>query len=225
MAHYIRIVLVQQNRYDALLIEREISHRIGDSIVTVYRSVDEALPDIRHTRYDLAIVDYSLCSDSPGEELQKIRGLDDTLPMILLVDNGSTSVANDILKIGISKIVPKAESYHLVLPPLIIRLNRNRIHGYVAPPVRAAEVLAADGDPVAWNVSQLEDEVNNPLMTILGITELILDHKEDLPKPLERKMQIIRRSGRRIQRALSKLSRQSRSPECESVQCLAKNCD
>jgi signal transduction histidine kinase len=81
---------------------------------------------------------------------------------------------------------------------------------------RPAEVLAEGGDRVSPDVSLLENDINNPLMTILGMTELLLQERGTYSIDTRQKIQAIKHSAQRIKTTLSRISRHSRWQAAET---------
>ena len=55
-----RILIVEENEYHGLLMERQIARRMEGSTVVIARCADEALRYARHQDFDVAVVDFVL---------------------------------------------------------------------------------------------------------------------------------------------------------------------
>lgn len=206
MSRHTRILLVQENRYQALLNRRELGARLTDTVVAVYTHPADALPEFSHIQYDLAVVDAAIRSLPPGEFVTHLRTIDPTLPLIVLVEPGDP-VARRLPADEKTTFLTKEGQYHRLLPDLALELRRTNLPD--APSANLQEQAGLHHDVDAL-VANLENDINNPLMAILGAAELIDSRTLSLPEDIAQKVDIIRSSAQRIQEVLTAFSRTSR---------------
>ena len=78
-----RILIVDRNRYHALLLDRQIHHQLESAITSVFRGLREALEELQRNTYAIMVVDYSLLQEA-GVELSELSNTDDAGPAIIL---------------------------------------------------------------------------------------------------------------------------------------------
>lgn len=201
-----RILLVQENRYQALLCRRELGSALPNAVVAVYSHPGEALMEISHIPYDLAIVDTAMRSLPAKQFLEDLREVDAGLPLIVLIEPSAETQGLPMSDSHVSVLV-KATNYHRLLPAAVTKSPHREATSNVASDDDELTDLYHDVDAI---VANLENDINNPLMAILGAAELIGGHGEELPAEVKQKVEIIRTSALRIQKVLTTFSRMSR---------------
>jgi len=202
----IRILLVEDNNYHALLMEREIEQRYPHSVVTIARSHHEAKQAMRSQGFDVAVVDLDMPDEDSVAFLRRLVDADPQLSVVVISSDNSETQAAEIYNAGASDLLVKDRSFHVVVPRLIgqvtgsdkIVTNRKRS--------RSGECDRELTRMIQITSGTLSHEINNPLMTILGVTELILDDEHQYETATIEKIKIVRDSARRIQGSLKRLS-------------------
>ena len=188
------------------MIKRELVEKFPDEVLSVFHSASAALEELRRNRYDIAIVDYHL-SELPGLEfLEKLRIEDDRLAVILLAASDTDQLSERALKAGAAEFLVKENSFHLLIPHLIERLTDAIGVESVQTVIEEMTKAGDRANLVDLTVSTLSHEINNPLMAILGETELLLNHGYRLAPEINRKIKIIEESAMRIKTALDRLA-------------------
>lgn len=206
MPRHTRILLVQENRYQALLCRRELGASLSNAVVAVYSHPTDALQEFAHIQYDFAIVDTAMRSLPPDEFVSHLRLVDPTLPMVILVEAKEDDSAWFKLDDRVTVVVKEA-NYHRLLPELI----RKRPRLDFGSTTRADKTLDGFSHDIDAIVANLENDINNPLMAILGATELILTGTTPVPPEVAHKIDIVRTSAQRIQDVLASFSRTTRT--------------
>ena len=201
-----RILLLENNRFHALLIKRELLEKYPQSTVADFRTAGAALEELKQNRYDVAVVDYDSNGCREMAFLNKVRKTDERLALILLAAADTDRLSERALRAGVSEFLIKENSFHLLIPHLIERLTDNSKNSTV-PPI-SEETAAPEDRPdlVDLTVSTLSHEINNPLMTILGESELLLHNGYRLAPEVDRKLRIIEESALRIKTALARIA-------------------
>ena len=208
-AYRLRILLLEASRYRALIIEREIARRFTSAVLTRFESPRDALHEARNNNYDIMLVDYLTAHDTFSELLFSLRASN---PEVVLIAFGPEDIPRAQMKgaeTWADGIVTAYERIHHRLPEMISRFAErwqrtgmvDDEEGILDAPTRSAVI--------GCTVRTLAHEVNNPLMTILGTTELLLSRREDLTDAQREKVEMIRQSAGRIQDTLSELAKLS----------------
>jgi DNA-binding response OmpR family regulator len=202
----IRVLLVEPDAEHADRVSDAIKQRFPESEVTVVSFVNTAINEIRSHRHDIAVVEYELPDFDGLQFLELLRREDIELPVILVSSIHSERVANEAINFGASDFVVKDQSFHLVLPRVIAealrRYNLIKKNRELEEQLKAAENLSSLNIAIAT----LSHEINNPLTTIMGMSELLSKEKALGDSKLRRKLKLINNSAQRIKQSLNRLS-------------------
>jgi CheY-like chemotaxis protein len=211
MKEDLRILLVEQNRHHVRLIVRELSEKYPSSSISAFGAAHTALDELRREVSDIAIIGLDLPDVDGLGFVQLIRKENRYLPIIAIGDTKSKQAAAEAAEAGADEYLAKdGFFFYATLSDIIGKLysrlsadaNRRRSGEKLKQKEQAALIRVTTGT--------LYHEVNNPLMTILGMTELILNNGYECDREVAKKLRIIRRSAQRIQSALTRLSTISR---------------
>ncbi len=207
MKQELKIALVESSRYHARLIAGELAERLPGSSISVFGCGQTALGELRRRRFEIAIIGLDL-QDVDGVGFIKLlrRDLSD-LPIIAIGDSTAKRIGEDAIASGANEFYARDVFRHDNLVRMVNRLCRAARRKPIGrrSPIRPEEKNQVD--LIRVTASTLRHEINNPLMTILGVTELILDNGYQCDREVTRKLRIVRRSAQRIQSVLSRLSR------------------
>ncbi len=206
MTDRIRVILVEPNRYRALLIERELTAAFPSLVLVRFDEVSAAVQELEQAGYDVAIVNGHFPEWQCRQFLDTAH-LSRPSMMVILVGRSQNfpSDGTDADCLADEYIIDE-NTAHLAIPRLIemwlhqpqpstsCQVSKNRLSEQT------------DGDIVNLTVGTLAHEINNPLMTILGATELLLNDVEQLRSDQSGKIRVIRDSARRIAYILSDLT-------------------
>jgi len=206
MKQDLRILLVEQDISQAHLISEKLTEKFPSSSISVLNNGHTALEELRRNTFDIAIIELDLPDVDGLGFVELIRKENHNLLIIVTGDYRSEQAIVEAVKAGADEYLTRNASFHLVLPEAINRLC-------------ARHELGADERRYVKNLKQQEQanliritagtmyhEINNPLMTILGMTELILDNGYDCDHEVTKKLRIIRKSAQRIQITLTRMS-------------------
>lgn len=216
MNGHTRILLVGENRYQTLLLERELDSAFENAVIGVYHEFEAGMRELFNTRYDLVILDADPHIPDLERFCRTVQSVRKNQKLILLVETDRTYMA-PVAEIGDAvRVVTKVTSFYR----RVTTIGRDMLGEQARPGRivlhRPAEVLAEGGDQVSPDISLLENDINNPLMTILGMTELLLQERGTYSIDARQKIQAIKHSAQRIKTTLSRLSRHSRWPATET---------
>jgi DNA-binding NtrC family response regulator len=201
------LLLVEPSRYHTRLIERTLHMRCPECHIVSIQTAHAAVNELSTRRFDIAVIDYDLREFDGLELLQLIRREAIDLPVILLSEKTCEQAASEAINYGAYDFLTKDDTYHLMLPRIIqeslrraslVRKNRE-----LEERLRSRE----ETDTLALASAMLAHEINNPLMTILGVTDLLSRHPAFADQSSSDKLQAIETSARRIRSAVLKLTR------------------
>ncbi|RKX24867.1 MAG: hypothetical protein DRP45_07235 [Candidatus Zixiibacteriota bacterium] len=207
------IMVLEHNRYRALLLQRELGDRFPLSVVSVFHSLKAALSELRRQNHDIVIVSCEMLTRS-GWEILRGAAQGAGLLAIGRQESPETAVATanslsdefitveDELSDGLLEVVDR---YVLSGESSI---NDCGSHDILKRPDCSSVIQLT--------VNTLTHEINNPLTTILGTTELLLTNGYRLSPEETEKLRIIQESAQRIETALVDLS-QIRQPFVKST--------
>lgn len=199
MKKKMRIALVEDNRFHAILIERAVIERYPETQITIDKTGREFLLRMEKKRFDMALIDYHL-PDMDGLELLSLmnsRGLD--IPVIIITGAGSEQTAVEAMKSGATDYLTKTGDFEQTIPRVIKQayqkhrlIQKNR---RLEKKARESEKL----EMITTMASTLNHEINNPLMAIYGNLELLRESLEEPDKNIGVRLEMIEKSTRRIQ--------------------------
>jgi len=201
----LRILIADRNRYHALLIEREIEKRFSSSVTCVFQSGKAALDELGRNRYDIAIVDCSFTVAGETSMLSAIRQVDGRLPVVLTAPPDTPYPEIDREGNGLGILITKDSTFHIMITQLIEHYLKDGSFQKNGRSLKPRLSLRRKADMVQVTVNTLTHEINNPLMTILGTTELLLSNSDGCDPEITDKIRIIQESGRRIRSTLEHL--------------------
>ncbi len=206
MKKKLKIGLVEDNRFHAVLFEQSIRENFPDSSITIFKTGKSLLKAQKQTKFDLLAIDYDL-PDMTGIELLTLeRGRLPDLPIIIITGVGSEQIAVEAMKSGATDYIAKSGDYTGSLPRVVKQAYQKQ---RLIAKNRRLEQKAIESEKletITATASTLNHEINNPLMTILGAVELALDNRVTLDGPTIIKMEMIRDSAKRIQSITGKIS-------------------
>ncbi|HUV31164.1 MAG TPA: histidine kinase dimerization/phospho-acceptor domain-containing protein [Acidobacteriota bacterium] len=211
MDRNLRILIADKNRYHALLIERGLRNRFAASIVAVFRSADQAIEELQKTTYDAAVIDCTCAANSDSNIVEAVRRCRRHLPILLTTPPGT--VLPDVYPgdNGLTAFVVKDSTFHILIPQLVAHVLEQGSFYRDGRPLRPRLTARRKADMINITANTLAHEINNPLMAILGITELLLGDSNGCDAEVKQKVRVIQESARRIESALHHLGSLSRA--------------
>jgi signal transduction histidine kinase len=209
MDRHLRILLLEPNKYYLLLIEREFAYRLPETILTQFQSVDAALKEMAGAIYDIAIIDDLIVPGGSGEFFAEMRQHNPDLLAVVLTERKTNEMPAPPGRPEGVEYLAKDERFPAQLPDTVRRLVAKRKRDITGSISEVVMPDLPDTDLIRLTAGTLSHEINNPLMTILGLTELLLAGDSDIDSEVERKIRVIRRSARQIKSSMDRLSRDS----------------
>ncbi len=199
MSKNLTIIIAEPNRYHARLLEYELSEKFPACVVAVFDALASALHELHRVPYDVAVIAAALIKNDAAFLADLMQSERRDMWIILTRANGQT-VAGELAKLPNCRFVEKDAHFCSA----IIRIIENLSVESVSP--AGLRVTCQEEEAADIVAGKLRHEINNPLMTILGMTELILDNPAEIDREISRKVRVIRRSAQRIQATLTRLT-------------------
>jgi DNA-binding response OmpR family regulator len=198
MKKAMEIVLVEDNRFHAMLFQQAVRERYPDFVITTHSTAKSFLQTLKTSGEDLIALDFNLPDMDGLQLLSLIRAEKPDIPVILITGAGSEQTAVEAMKSGATDYIAKNGDYGSTIPRVIKQacqkqqlILRNRRLETIARETEKLEMITT-------TASTLNHEVNNPLMAILGNIELLLDDPAVSDETVMRKLKIIETAARRI---------------------------
>ncbi len=192
------ILIVEENEYHGLLMERQIAQRLENSRVVLARCADEALRFARTQPFDIAIVDFVL-SDCDGLALlRSLNQIDPKLAIVVVAEELTEARTKEIFKCGCREILIKDNSFYSVVPRMIAGLHCRKMMIDRNHAGRPRETR-----PYRTGLDLLHRELAAPLNAILAAAEDILDRTNLVDNELAERVKTIQQSALSIKSSLS----------------------
>jgi DNA-binding NarL/FixJ family response regulator len=205
MKRRLRILLIDINRCRSRLTAAELDGRLDRCSVTLLSDAHSAPDELRQTTFHVVIFSTDTLTGNGLETVRAIRAQHQRLPIIIIGNTAAKTVQARAARSGANRYLVRDSSLTDTLPEAVQQLTCPS-----QPTIkrRPSDEVSTDHqtDLIRITARTLYHEVNNPLMTILGVIELILDNCRHCDPDVARKIKIIRSSARRIQSTLSRLS-------------------
>jgi DNA-binding NarL/FixJ family response regulator len=189
------ILIVEENEYHGLLMERQIAQRLDHSRVVLARCADEALRIARSQPFDIAIVDFVLSECDGLALLRSLNQIDPKLTIVVVAEDLTEASTREVFRCGCKEILIKDHSFYSVVPRMIAGLyHRKKMIG--ARERRDARLHVE-------SFQFLHRELTVPLDNILAAAEAILGRTKLLDNDLTERVRSIHQSALSIKSSLS----------------------
>lgn len=202
----LRILLLLDNRYQALLLKRLLSHSFSEAVISHFEKGEQAFDELIRNKYDFAIIGDSVGLEVLSQNLERINQRRPELAIILLMDQQRPHRSLQTLRSGISAIVDYHEANPEAVSDLIKNLLSSKERVFQTSGLEQILKKRDNSDIIDLTINTLAHEINNPLMTILGELELLLNNGYELTPEIRKKLRIIETSAHRIRSGLTNLS-------------------
>lgn len=201
----LQILLVCDNRQSAEILVQEIGALFKGCSPDVC-DLPGALWMLRARSFDLAIIHAESGDLEMVEVVQSIRHLATDLPVVISLPTDGSISARQFSSLKAVYCLVRNHSYPKTVTTVIEEVLRtpvgssdNWIGQKPSPTETQAEMMRTAA-------GTLSHEINNPLMAILGISELILNEGKKHNPDVARKVTMIRKSAERIESSLKRLA-------------------
>ncbi|MBS4057345.1 MAG: response regulator [Bacteroidales bacterium] len=128
MAESIKILYVDDNKMDRMLVRDALEREHVGFVLTEARSQDEFETLIHEEHFDLVLTDFNILGFKGLQVLEKVKSLQRDVPVIIVTGTGTEEVAVEAMKQGAGDYVIKSAAHINRLPQTIITvLEKARI--------------------------------------------------------------------------------------------------
>ncbi len=199
----INILLFVQNNFHELLLIKEIQLRLPEYNIISVQTKSEAIKVIASELIQAVLVDINSSEQEDICNVHHLHFANTDMPIIAFVDDTSDKFSKEMLEIGVTELLQKNETFYVVVPQLLKEVLSREVK---SREVQSSKRNSKQSELLKLTSRTLSHEINNPLMTILGITELILDDQLGIDKDLIKKIKTIQKSALRIQKSTHRMS-------------------
>jgi len=219
----LRIILVEDNPDDRLLIRRELEGSFENVQIAEIRDTGEFQAELAAMNFDLVITDFQLNWTNGIEVLKAIKQRDAYMPVIMFTGSGSQDVAVKAMHLGLDDYVLKGPGQFVRLPAAIraslahveTRRNAADLQRAVQESERRYRELARERAELlaeSEEVNRLKDEflamvsheLRTPLTSILGWARLVKT-KNFSPHEVQKAVDSINRNAESLLRTVNDL--------------------
>lgn len=116
MTQPIRLLLIDDNRSDRLLVLRELQREFDQLQVQEIISSGELNRALREGNFDAVITDFQLRWTTGLEILQTIKAQDPDCPVIMFTNTGTEEIAVEAMKLGLDDYIIKEPNRYMRVP-------------------------------------------------------------------------------------------------------------
>lgn len=196
----IKILICGSEKFQLGLIEDELTRSFRNLYLAMVDNIKQALCAVGNDRFDFIIV--AVDDEAQIESIFKIKEIAFTSLIMVLTDKPAQALADNNVV-----ILEKSTSVHQDIPEIIREKLKAKLRQYRLELQEHQKIGSqSSSELIKITTGTLSHQVNNPLMTILGLTELILEENNAQDEELTRRIEIIRNSAQQIQNSLKNLS-------------------
>jgi len=202
----LKIALAEDNRFHAILFEQAVREKYPDVEIRVFGTAREMLENLSSDQCNLIAVDYNLPDMDGLQLLSLIRAEKPDIPVIMITGDGSERTAVEAMKSGATDYIAKSGEYISTVPRVIEQACRKQSLIIKNRRLEARSREMEKLEAITTTASTLNHEVNNPLMSILGNIELLLEDPRLTDEEIISKLKVIMSSARRIKDITHKMT-------------------
>jgi hypothetical protein len=180
-------------------LKRLLEQEIGDCAVVLKCSALEALTELRNPQYDLLIIGHALPEAPIDDFIALLKNTGRKIPVLIIShDSGDDALAlDDSLESCIFTI--SADAAAQVLPMIALEAHK-RCLLYRENQELKNELKKSQGNHKITEIAlNCNHKINNPLMTILGNTQLLIRDCESCENKTMARLEKIEKAAKRIQ--------------------------
>ncbi|MEE9441071.1 MAG: response regulator [candidate division Zixibacteria bacterium] len=212
MKKHMKIALIEDNRYHAILFEHSVLEQYPGFEILSFMRGNDFLKVQDKNQFDLICLDYHLPDKNGLELLSIIRSELADIPIIVITGVGSEQTAVEAMKSGATDYITKNSNYISTIPRVIKQAYQKQKLILKNRRLEEKARIAEKFETITMTTSTLNHEINNPLMAILGTVELILDDPGVTDRKIKNKLEMIDTSARRIQDITQKMASLTDAP-------------
>ncbi|MCK5125000.1 MAG: response regulator [candidate division Zixibacteria bacterium] len=199
MKKHLKIGLVEDNRFHAILFEQSVKEKYPQASLRFFSTGGEFLKSLKTEKYDIICLDFHLPDYTGLELLSLVRAEITDVPIIIITGAGSEQIAVEAMKSGATDYITKSTEYTQTIPRVIKQAYQRQRLILKNRRLEEKSVNAEKLKTITIMTSTLNHEINNPLMAIMGNVELLMDNPQLQDKSVKEKLSMISDLALRIQ--------------------------
>jgi signal transduction histidine kinase len=188
------------------MIERELASQFRDAYISLFSTVESATHALNSASFTIAVIDYHTAGVVDETFLRLVRSRNSELPLVIVTPHDSPKLSAKLSSLKGVACLAKTPDYYRDIDNVLKKLLDRERRQAPSTASRVRDGLAEDPGLARAAAGTLAHEINNPLMTILGMTELLLSEVPVSDDDSTRKLRIIKRSANRIRRTLTAIA-------------------
>jgi DNA-binding NtrC family response regulator len=180
-------------------LKRLLEQEVGDCSAVLKCSALEALTELRNPHYDLLIIGHELPEAPIDDFIALLKGTGRKIPVLIITHDSDdeASIQDDSLESCIFKI--SVDSVTQMLPIIAVEAHK-RCLLYRENQELKNELKKSQGNQKIMEIAlNCNHKINNPLMTILGNTQLLIRDCESCENKNMARLEKIEKAAKRIQ--------------------------
>lgn len=217
MKNKLHVLIALKNNYHAIMAARELKEKFSNSVIENQQTGSSVLKSMMYKDFDIVIMDHQLADTNSSSLLSNICLNKIMIPVIVLIENKSDIPTTKPERGCLAEYYLKNKDFQYDLPRFVEQTYRKFQKSFEKKYEDEIIIDSSKAEIVNLAADTLSHEINNPLMTILGTVELIMESSKNNDHELFKKAQMIQDSAKRIHASLSNLANGSRLSLRETV--------
>ena len=207
----LKILVAIRGKFHSRLIVRELEDSLPKAIITtVYRYDVAKLLD--REQFHVVVTDIDPKQTEDLNYLRSIRFCSPKCLLITLLEDMHSLSYSEIKAYRIDQTLHLNHYHFDEIPQSVIKLIQSDQSSTTGTPQKHIN-RNRDIELIKIATGSIAHELNNPLMTIIGVCELLLEKRKSLNPDLAKKINVIHKSAKRMKTALKKINNVSPAPD------------
>jgi signal transduction histidine kinase len=203
------ILLIEANDHDAWLFQQALQKNLASPQITICSRAEEAIEQLQanHPPFHIIVTAHKLPGISGLELCRQLIREQVPLPLLILLDTGSESLAAEALERGVDGYILKdpAQGYLDLLPVVLFQLVSRHAErqAHLKQVMRDLETQNADLEAFAHTVAH---DLRGPLTQIIGLADALdVYYSTMTPDEIKQYLSAIVRNGRKVNNIIDEL--------------------
>lgn len=192
------VLIIDNKKGYARKLKRLLEDKIHDSQANLKYTVLEGLAELRHPHYNILIIGHQMPEISIDELLSILANNGITIPVLIIdheikqYDSGDNSLDSCVIRLS-------ADDVNRILPLLVME-GYKRCTLFKENQALKSELKKTQGNQKISEIALTSNHhINNPLMTILGNTQLLIRDCDSSNSNTMARLEKIEKAAKRIQ--------------------------
>jgi signal transduction histidine kinase len=199
------IALVEAGTCLPHLLDADPSNAYPDYDISSFGTAHDFLDTLTDHRFDLAIINPKLPDMNCPEFVEQVQARQPELPIVIISENDSPTSAGENSD-GVSGYLIRGREEVDLIPEIVGQFQSGTRLTLKRTAAEDVDSATANTPLAEMMAATLQHEINNPLMSILGNVELLLNDPACKDAALADRLRIIETSARRIQEITQRLA-------------------